>query len=273
MSTVQDVYQSICDVLLEPSGLTSGIYTEAQFLDDFREVLWDLLQQTCLVKALLALAVTSGTSEMSIPDCALSVEDAVYDARYLHYATALEMDNLIAGWRSTTGLPKRYHEDRLPPDTLGLVPTPNVTGGSIAWASPLYGTLSSTAGATDFDFEYSAALSGTIAGFTGPVFIETIVPLYGTISELVPSNKNLTLLAPVKPLLQSYTLTDRIEILPDSFLPYLKYGILALVFGRDGETRDPLRQNYCASRYQEGINLGQAISLESLEAEQEEAIA
>jgi hypothetical protein len=266
--TVQSVYQAVCDVLAEPQGLTSGIYTEAQFLEDFREVLWDLLQRTGIVKALVVEALTSGTATVSLPDHVMDVDEALCSMRYLHYTTAEEMDNLLGEWRTATGLPKRWHQDRLPQDTLGVQPTPSGDGDTVGFSAAFYGTISATSGATDLELAYSAPLYGVPSVFSGPAFVETIVPLRGTISEMVPSGANLLLVAAIKPLLRTYTLTDYIDVLPASFLPYVKYGVLARVFGRDGETRDPLRAQYCAARYQEGVNLAAAISTEALEGEE-----
>ena len=268
MSTVQDVYTMVAEVLLEPQGLVTGVYTEAQFLEDFREVLWDFVQQTGLVKALICLPTVSGTAEVLLPDYAMNAEEAMFSGNYLHYTTALEMDNLIPRWRSETGVPKRWHDDRLPVKTIGLQPKPNADGGEIAWTAPLYGTISSTSGATEFSLAYSAPIYGTFSIFSGPIFVETTTPVYGTFGTLVPDSRNVTIISPVKPMQRTYVLTDGIDIIPDSFLQYLKYGVLAYVFGRDGETRDKLREQYCQARYSEGISLAQAISMEALEIEE-----
>lgn len=268
MSTVQDVYDSVVEVLLEPSGLTTGVYTDAQFLLDFREVLWDFLQQAGLVKALLNLPVTSGTAEVSIPEYAMSVEQALYGGKFLYYATAGEMDNMMRNWRNESGTPKRWHDDRLPVKTIGLQPTPDATGYRVASTADFYGTLSAAPLTPVIEIEATAPLYGTVGGVSGAIFIETFTPFYGTIGAIVPDAKNITILAPVKPPQREYVLTDRIDVLPDIFLPYIKYGILAYVFGRDGETRDKLREQYCNARFSEGVNLAQAVSLEALEMEE-----
>lgn len=40
---------------------------------------------------------------------------------------------------------------------------------------------------------------------------------------------------------------------PDDFLPYVMYGVLADMLSKDGRGRDLFRANYCESRYQEGV--------------------
>ena len=50
-----------------------------------------------------------------------------------------------------------------------------------------------------------------------------------------------------------------VALVPDSFTPYLKYGILALIFNQDGECKDTQKANYCQARYAEGIGIAAAI--------------
>jgi hypothetical protein len=46
---------------------------------------------------------------------------------------------------------------------------------------------------------------------------------------------------------------------PDEFVPYLKYGVLADLLGKDGRGQDLLRARYCEQRFDEGVALAQAI--------------
>lgn len=269
MATVNDVYREVCDVLLEslPTGLSLGVYTEEQFLGDFREVLWDFLKRSGLVRALINLEIVSGQSQYVAPDCLIDAQEAMQDSFYLSRTTALEMDNLENGWRLASGRPKRWHEDRLPVKTMEVQPKPDRDGGGVVSAAPFYGTWGDTPAPRTVHLTSSVPFYGTFSDIQGPVYFETVVPFFGVVSEMVPIHGNLTLLGTAKPPLRSYALTDRIDILPDTFLPYLKYGVLDHIFSRDGETRDVLRQRYCEARYKEGINLASAISTEALEEE------
>lgn len=47
--------------------------------------------------------------------------------------------------------------------------------------------------------------------------------------------------------------------IPDDWVPYLKYGVLADMFSKEGRGRDLLRARYCEQRYQEGIVLAQVL--------------
>lgn len=42
-------------------------------------------------------------------------------------------------------------------------------------------------------------------------------------------------------------------LLPDPFLTYVLYGALSELFGKDGEQRDPARQQYCEKRFELGV--------------------
>jgi len=46
---------------------------------------------------------------------------------------------------------------------------------------------------------------------------------------------------------------------PDEWVPYLKYGVLADMLGKDGRGQDLLRARYAEQRYTEGIVLAQAL--------------
>ena len=52
-------------------------------------------------------------------------------------------------------------------------------------------------------------------------------------------------------------------VIPDEWVPYLRYGIMADMFGKEGEAYDEPRHDYCESRWQEGIEAARAV-LEAL---------
>ncbi len=51
--------------------------------------------------------------------------------------------------------------------------------------------------------------------------------------------------------------------IPDEWEPYLRYGIMADMFGKQGEAYDAPRSQYCEQRWQEGVEAAKAI-LEAL---------
>lgn len=265
--TVNDVYTEVCDALAEPlpTGLSLGILTVNQFLDEFAEVIDDFCQKAGLVRKLFSIAVSSGVASYTVPDQAMHVQEVFYKDRYLYRSTGMGLDDLSFEWKNLAGAPVRWHEDRLAVKTLEVSPTPDTTGYTVGTSTDFYGTISSTATADD-DFDFTSTdFYGTIGDFAGAVYLEVTSPMYGIIGNLVPSTGNLTLIATTRPPKIAWVLADPIEVVPDEFAAYLKYGVLAKVFSMDSETKDALRARYCGARYQEGIALAKAVSTEVME--------
>jgi hypothetical protein len=266
MKTVNDVYTEVCDALCEPlpNGLSLGILTLAQFLDEFSEVMDDFCQHTNLDRKLINLDVSSGTASYTVPDNATHIQEAFFNDRYIHRATGESLDAQSYEWSGLSGTPRRWHEDRLPIKTIELSPTPDADGWTMDTSADFYGTLGSTTNPNVIDF-LATDFYGTIASADGPIFIELTGPMYGTIGSLVASNGNLTLVSSVKPTKIAWVLADFIEVVPDEFVQYLKYGVLRNIFSRDAETKENPRARYCAARYEEGIALAKAVSMEAME--------
>ena len=158
-----------------------------------------------------------------------------------------------------------WRNDQVQEDQIEIRPAPSWTGNSVTCASGLYGTIASTSAAVDFDITTTAPLYGTIASaYTGPVYLDTTYPLFGTIGKLVGADNNLTQIF-------TYTLDSEISSLdsyipdiPDSFQPYVKFMILSRVFGMDGEVKNTTLQKYYLNRAQEAVRLLRAVSEEIL---------
>ena len=52
--------------------------------------------------------------------------------------------------------------------------------------------------------------------------------------------------------------SGQIMTLPDDYIPWYRYGVLADMLGRNGRSQDPLRAEYCRRRFQEGIDVAKA---------------
>jgi len=244
------------------------VYTDAQFLLDVWQVVGDFMQRTGLLRFLVNLNVTAGTSSIGYPDYAMDVQEVLYDDRYLRRESGTSLDNLQWQWKNTTSSrPERWHEDRLPVKTVQIQPKPTITGGVVLASTPFYGTISSTSGAATIEFTAATPLYGAIASYSSSVYVEVPGRMLGTIGGMVSSAMNATLLSTLRPMVNSFALTDTIDFLPDSFLGYIAYGVLAKVFSRDGETRDQAREQYCTARFEEGISLATVISDESQQEE------
>ena len=49
--------------------------------------------------------------------------------------------------------------------------------------------------------------------------------------------------------------TDSIFMVPEEFVPYIKYGVMADMFGKTGRAHNPEMAAYCESRFEEGIQM------------------
>lgn len=47
---------------------------------------------------------------------------------------------------------------------------------------------------------------------------------------------------------------------PDDYVPYIMWGVLAIMFGKIGESSDPERAQYCRERYEEGVELARLMA-------------
>lgn len=74
------------------------------------------------------------------------------------------------------------------------------------------------------------------------------VPLNAFTAELLYAQRDSALLA-----------LNEGFLLPDPFLTYLKYAVLAQCFGKDGEMRDPGRAQYCQQRASLGVQIGRKV--------------
>lgn len=227
-TTVQQIYDPVCFVLTEDGGLTSGVYTEAQFLKDFHAVVLDFAQRTRMVHGIFTTMVSSGVTEYLVPDDIMEVGTCFYNARLLQKTSRLELDHLIHNWRKRWDIPRFWHEDNLDVKTVEIVPKPTLSGEEIAGDTPPIG-------------EYDTFAVG---------------------------DRNLTFVGPRAPDEDAWELTDTLSFIPDIFTHYLVYGVLTKIFSADGETRDPQRAAYCNARYEEGAALAAGIleNMESEEA-------
>ena len=250
------IYAQCCDVLLEPGGLQLGLLTDDQFYVLANEVLIDFYEKTGIVKNVFNIQMSAGTSTYAEPDQMSEIDTALAGQTYLHRSSGYYLDNSDPAWALQSNAPTMFREDELPISQLQLSPTPNLTGNDIAFSNEGLGVLAATSSPTDFDIT-----AGTLGpGFglpssaIGNPYVEATNIGFGVIATMVPSLGNITAVGDVTSNDLSYILG-----IPASFRAYLKYGILAKVFGGDSELKDMQKAAYCQARYAEGINLAAAI--------------
>ena len=262
MISVAEIYTRVFDYILEPNGPTTGVLTEQQVLDYLTEVVIDFLGAGALVSKPFVQLLQFGTGQYMYSDQLLSVLMAFVNERIISPETADELDSLLRSWRKAQpAMPRYWHEDRLPPKNVEIVPSPNFEGQYFATTggAPFYGTLSAATTFTGYSGFY-----GTFSGFTGPVWLGSPMPFYGTISSVYPSSGNLMVIGPTKILSLALSITGYIPLVPPLWRDYLLYGVLAKIFRDNSETKDEARAQYCEQRWKEGLTLAGIVGEEAL---------
>jgi hypothetical protein len=265
-SQAQVIYTDTVNTLLEPSGFqTLGIMSDAEFFEYLEDVIQDFLSRTGCMKLLFNMPAHFYTGEYAEPDQAMDVQIVSCAQTYLSRSSGWYLDHYQSTWAYEAGNAERWREDETPPKTLQIEPLPTIDGYQVAYnpSNFGYGVLNGTASAVDFDIAFPTTGGyGTVSGLSGPIavtstsaFGEFQQPGYGTMSTLTSSNGNIQMVATAQPVNYPQQQTDYMFLLPDSAIPYIKYGVLAKIWSQDGEYRDQNRASYAQQRFMEGVTL------------------
>ncbi len=258
---IRVLYNRFSEVLLESGGLTSGLYDETKFLAQYVYVLQDFLEKTGIVKKIICIPIEAGTHRYTLPGILTDPQVILHDGRHLNPTDGFSQETLKSNWYADQGDPEVWRNDRMGMKSFEIAPAPRLEGSQVEVDDPagFYGTVSAF---TPGDISLSSL--GDFYGIPssdaeGDVYFETEGPFFGTISEMIASPNNISVIGVAAPFNRSPILDDEIELLPVALARYLLYGILQSVFADDTELKDVVRERYCGSRYMEGINLALAI--------------
>lgn len=253
MTTIATVYSRFCHALLEGSaaGLALGLYTEAQFLELYSSMSQDFLNQTGIIQRVWVGLAELGTPKYTLPNWMIEPLHVFYNERALTRTALGGAEEMDPHWMTSLRGPEMWRNDKVSVREIEVMPPPNREGRQI--------TDPSTTALVD---QVDAAEAEPYA-FYGTVASEGERFLYGVAEDgpVYISRSNLTVIGTAN---VSDTTPpeddDNVNLIPDSFVHYILYGMLAHVFRQDGELKDLMRANYCDARYQEGINLANAIT-------------
>lgn len=279
-TTIQTVYNQVALIFFENNGFSTGtgMLTDGMFFTALGDVMEDFLNRTECVKKIVNIPIQAGVavypySTLAFDDIIADVQSAWQNETFIYRDSGFYLESADPNWTLTTGQPAKWREDENPPRRLQLVPTPNIDGYTVDAGGPApgYGTISSTGtsfGPTpvpDFDIVMASGFGyGTISSAaTGDVYLETLNPGYGLISTMASSTGNLSFIGAATPSVISTYVLDYLELIPDSFTPYVAYGVASKLFSADGESKDNQRAKYCQQRYEEGLLLVGAIMNET----------
>lgn len=265
--SVRQVYKEVCDVLLEPTALTGSTVTDTVFLEILNDCLRDFMQASECFKKISHIPLVAGTRVYNEAYFINQPSNLYADEENIYHSSGNYWDNSDYRWQlDGNGTPQEWRNDQVQEDQVEIRPAPSWTGNTVSCASGLYGTVSSIPASVDFTITSpTSPLYGAIStAYTGPVYLDTTAPLYGTVASMTCSATNLSQIF-------TYTFDSEITILdayipdiPDSFQPYVKFMTLSRIFGMDGETKNPNLQKYYLNRAQEAVRILRAVSQEIL---------
>ena len=270
-TTVQEVYTQVSKIFMEDVGFSvgTGMITDSMFFTALEDVMVDFMDRTNCIKKIINIPIQAGTSVYVEPDVVCEVQSASQNQTFIYRDSGFFLDSQNPNWTSEFNQPAKWREDENPPLRIQLTPTPNVDGWQVNVSLPQqgYGTISGTSAPVDFDITADIGVSGygTISSApNGAVYLEILNSGYGTIASMVSSSGNLQLIASVTQddELQDYVL-DYLDLIPDSFVPYVAYGVAAKLFSADSESKDNKRAQYCQSRWQFGLSLVSSVMTET----------
>lgn len=264
MSTVNDLYLMCCNTLLEPGGFQTGIWTLQSFLDAYRDVVVDWLQRTGSYKKIACVVQQFGIGQYEFQDFVLEPQHLFSDEKALFRGDVDDLDAAIQNWVGQVRTPQQWRDDQLPMKTAEVFPTPQINGNEVLTPNPngYYGTLSKW---TPGDITLTAQADpviipfyGTLSKNLGTMYLESAGPFFGTLANLIESKTNLAALATVTLFNQTVTLNSPVELIHDTFLPFIKHGILAKLKSVDGDGKDDLGAKFCSDIFEDGIALVKA---------------
>lgn len=269
MTTVNGIYVHVCDKILESGGLQSGLWSVQEFLDTYVDVAMDFLQRISLYKKLDAQVQSAGTSQYTWDDWAMDIQAVFSNEKFLFRDTVDDLDASHQGWVGKVGTPRSWHDDQLPEKVSELYPAPSNDGNQVQ-TSAINGYLGTLAAVTagDFNITVAAPFYGTISSNAGTAYLETAGPFFGVIASMVESKTNVVAVATATLFSLEVTLGSPVELLHDSLVQYVKWGILARFWSKDGDGKNDFQAKFAMQQYEEGIAICKAISGEALAQEE-----
>ncbi len=266
--SVRELYEQICDCVLEPTTLTGQTITDSQFMSALNQVLSDFLQLGGYIKPLINQAEL-GVRIYDSPGPSTVIKNLAVDETGVPMNSGFYWDQSDAYWQnSEPGTPQEWRQDQLEVQGCEVRPAPAWTGWDIAVSgSGLYGQIASTSDSLGLDIECDPVatngLLGTISECDyGNVYVDCAGPMFGIIGDMQVSELNITQFSVCS---TQYTVTDLDQWIPDidkSFMPFLRIGIMRIVSENNAETKSVNGDRYYSGRIMEGAALLKSLTEE-----------
>ena len=295
MISVRNIYRKVCNVLLEPDGLTGLTLTDGEFLRILNTAVRNLLNASNCFIYINNIQAMTGVRIYGHPYWVNQPYVAMIDESNLYRSSGSFWDNSDYRWQQQgTGNPIEWRNDQLEENQIEIRPAPYWTGYEVTCAPGLYGIIGTSAflylaafysggfypGAfqtqtVPFNPNSSVTLScdpsfpsgflGTISkADLGSVYLEVVGGMYGTIASLVPSDMNITEFTSYNMNNEIVDIDEYIPDIPESLEPYIAFMTLQYIFSQDGEVKNDRLEKYYGQRFKEVLRLLDAVSAESL---------
>ena len=266
--SVRELYEQICDCVLEPTALTGQTITDSQFMSALNQVLSDFLQLGGYIKPLINQAEL-GVRIYESPGPSTVIKNLAVAETGIPMNSGFYWDQSDAYWQnSEPGTPQEWRQDQLEEQGLEVRPAPAWTGWDIEVSGAgLYGQISSTSGSMGLDTECDPAAVGGLLGTIsecdyGSVYVDCAGPMFGVISSMQVSDSNITQFSICS---TQYTIDDIDQWIPDidpSFAPFIRMGIMRIISESNSETKSLNADRYYSNRILEGASLIKSITEE-----------
>lgn len=233
MSFVSAVTNLVWYEIFEDGGPVLGIVTLQQVIDMCNLTILDWQQRTCSIALIQTQQVAANQNDYTYPDALMRVDQAFLGGLLLEPTTVQALQNGPRNWRTTTGLPTRYHLDELPLKTVDVVPVPNYSG--IAFTPPQTGSFNITVSAVTYTPAQHMDLT-----LVGPQLPATVTATTDNIGFGSPTS-------PTALLSQDFVLA------------YIEHGVMARVYAGDNELKSDAMAQWHTQEFEEGIAIVQAM--------------
>lgn len=234
----------------------------------------DFLGKSGIIKKLFNRQLNLGQGAYDEYPAMGELQGCMASQSFIFESSDFFLSNSNRAYQQELATPESYKQDEIASRQVLVSPSPQVQGNqvTVAFGQGGYGVIAGVASSSDFTFTcdpLTPAGYGTIAGANGNPYLECVGPGFGVVGNMVPSTGNLEMMGTALPFnVGPITGNTWIELVPDSFVQYLKYGILARIFSSDSELKDTQKAAWCQARVVEGTNLAAAILCEVYQEEQ-----
>jgi hypothetical protein len=295
MISVRELYNQVCDSILEPDGLTGLTVSESDFIRFVNDAVRLLFSSSDCFIYITNKQIQVGVDIYSNPYWVNQISTVLCDESNLTRGSGSYWDNSDYRWQMQgPGNPEEWRNDQLQENQIQVRPTPYWNGYELVCISGQYGTFSqnpllsqkafqsnafqqnsfqvsntpsSTNGTINIncDPSYLGGFIGTISkADLGSVYLNVVGPMFGVVSDMVPSDLNLSQFVTYTQDIAIDSIDGVIADIPDSFTPYIKFAVLSYIFSMDGESKNNRLTKYYKQRFEEIVRLLRSVSSDAL---------